>query len=209
VKYLIPNGGEVNDVFGLLITPGSYGIPWGVRNGLLWAADNGAFIRDFDPDRFFPWLECFRPYFSTCLFVTCPDKVGDASKTIELFIQWRDQLGNWPVAFVAQDGQEDRLLPPPSMYDALFVGGSTEWKMSSNAIDCIHRARLYDKHIHIGRVNYFRRYQHFSSLPDSEKFTCDGTRTKYERTKAIKDWKNYMVRPKQYSLFVFGRNRIG
>jgi hypothetical protein len=145
-------------------------------------------------------LETLSTYKSTCLFITCPDVIGDAMATLALFKKYTDRFFGWPVAFVAQDGQEGLDFPPLHQWDCLFIGGSTTWKMSEAAIDCIVRARSIGKHIHIGRVNWYQRYKHFASLKDSEHFTCDGTRVRYERTKAIHAWRAYMKRPKQYRL---------
>lgn len=206
MKFLAPIGGFTDSAFGILATPG-LGVPAGIKAGLFWAADNQAFTKGFSPDMFFPWLEKLTPYKSTCLFVACPDKVGDAKATIELYNHWRPYFGSWPVAFVAQDGQEN--LPFPEDFAALFVGGSTIWKMSDAAIACIQRAQELGKHIHIGRVNWERRYKHFRSLPGSKEFTCDGTRTRYGRDKAIEDWKKYMAGPVQYNIFVPDRGDIG
>jgi hypothetical protein len=200
--YLAPIGGFTDHSFGILTTPGSYGIPEGIRNGMRWAADNQAFTKGFDPVVFFPWLEAMAPYKSTCLFVACPDVIGDAEATLVRFGEYRAQFGDWPVALVAQDGLEFFRFPPAHQWQALFVGGTTEWKMSMGAIECIQRARELGKHIHIGRVNWLQRYRHFQSLPGSERFTCDGTRTRYERTRAIEAWREYMASPKQHNLFV-------
>jgi hypothetical protein len=198
--YLAPIGGFTDKDFGILTTPGMRGIPEGIKNGMRWAADNQAFTKEFDPDMFFLWLKTMRKYKSTCLFVTCPDVVGNAKETLLLFKKYIHKFHGCPVAFVAQDGQENLEFPPDYQWDYLFVGGSTVWKMSEAAIDCIARAHGRGKHIHIGRVNFLRRYQHFASLIGSEYFTCDGTRVRYERTNAINEWRRYMKMPKQYRL---------
>lgn len=207
--YLAPIGGFVDNSFGILTTPGMRGIPSGIKAGMRWAADNQAFTKGFDHDIFFPWLETMNEYRSTCLFVTCPDVIGKAPETIALFEKWRNRFDGWPVAFVAQDGQELLAFPDAELWDCLFLGGSTIWKMSEGAIKCIRRAQKKEKHIHIGRVNFLRRYNHFAALNGSERFTCDGTRTRFERTKAIRAWKNYMEFPRQYGLFVPPGDNLG
>ena len=192
MKFLLPVGGVTDDRFGVLAAPATYGIQAGISAGLPWAADNQAFTRGFDPDKFFPWLESLRPFRERCLFVTVPDVVGDAIQTLYNWRHWRRHFSGWPLAFVAQDGQED--LAMPSDFAALFIGGSTEWKESSAAISCIKRAQLRGAHIHIGRVNWGRRYRMFAQLKGSEKFTCDGTRTRYDGTqKAMAAWAGYMA----------------
>jgi hypothetical protein len=206
LKYLAPIGGFTDTDFGILASPAMQrGIPSGIEAGLAWAADNGSFTRKFDPDKFLTWLKRYRPYQSTCLFVVCPDVVGDARATLMLFEQYRPRFKGWPLAFVAQDGQEHLDFPDPLSWDCLFVGGSTVWKLGPGAEACILRALALDKHIHIGRVNYKRRYQHFASFDQSERFTCDGTRNRFEGTaKTITAWRSYMALPKQFALSLPG-----
>lgn len=193
MKFLWPSGGDVPVGFaGVLTTPASYGVPEGVRVGHSWAADNQVYTQGFDPDIFVPWLDTLWVYRNNCLFVTVPDVVGGAVATLESWQRWIPLFHpDWSVAFAAQDGQED--LPMPSDYDVLFIGGSTEWKESGAAIDCIKRAE--GKRIHIGRVNNWRRYRHFARMPGAESWTCDGTRIRYERDKATRDWQRYMAQP--------------
>jgi hypothetical protein len=207
MKFLYPSGGLEDNSFGVMITPGRYGISAGIRCGLDWAADNQAFTKGFNPDVFFPWLNGLMEYRSTCLFVSCPDVVGNSNQTLDLFDKWCHSFAGWPVAFVAQDGQETKEFPDDRLWDCLFIGGSTKWKMSDGAIECIQRAQKLGKRIHIGRVNYYNRYRHFAQLDGSEEFTCDGTRNRFEGKDAtIKDWKKYMASPKQYGLFVSYRH---
>jgi len=199
--YLVPFGGFYDQQFGVITTPGHKGIPSGIIQGMSWAADNQAFTKGFDPDIFFPWLDKMQVYKLSCLFVTCPDEMGDARATLKLFDRWAPKLTGWKLAFVAQDGQEDLDYPAADLWSALFIGGSTEWKMSNKATDCILRGQALGKHIHIGRVNYMRRYTHFASLIGSERFTCDGTRNRFEGTEiAIREWRKCMDSPKQYGL---------
>ena len=105
MRYLLPVGGVVDKRFGILTTPSHKGIPSGILAGMDWAADNEAFTKEFDPASYFSWLDTMLPYRDTCLFVTVPDKVGDAAATIELFNRWYVYYTGWPLAFVAQDGQ--------------------------------------------------------------------------------------------------------
>lgn len=131
-----------------------------------------------------------RPYQSRCLFLAGGDIVGDATTTLETYAEFEHYFTDWPLAYVAQNGAEN--LPIPATCAAVFIGGDTEWKESMEAVSVIKRAQTMGKHIHIGRVNYERRYRLFSMLEGSENFTCDGTRPRYEgREKTIKAWKNY------------------
>jgi hypothetical protein len=138
---------------GFLFTPamGNAPVP-----GVIWAADNGCFRHPeaFDLDAYRRWLDPRDR--ETCLFVTCPDYVGDWCSTLDRFEETAPilQADGWRVALVAQDGLEcyaDRMC----WYDldALFIGGSTEWKLSDDAAYCVDAARQYGCWAHMGRVN--------------------------------------------------------
>jgi len=77
----------------------------------------------------------------------------------------------WPLAFVAQDGIEDLAIPWRDL-QAIFLGGTTEWKLSQSAVDVIRTAKILGKHTHVGRVNTRGRWKHFEQLGVD---TCDGT----------------------------------
>ena len=191
MKFLIPIGGSIDTSFGILTSP-HHGTTSGIHDGALWAADNGAFTKGFQPQKYFNWLDRMMPYRDECLFVTVPDIVGDAIQTLDNWRHWVRYFDGWSLAFVAQDGQEN--LSMPRGFDTLFIGGSTEWKESQGAIDCIKRAQDMRKHIHIGRVNWKRRYNLFNVLDGSIMFTCDGTRTRFDgKDKTLKAWRSYMA----------------
>lgn len=198
MKFLWSGGGQV-DVFGHLLTPASRGIPEGVQAGRPWSADNQAFTIGFQERRFYDWLETMEPFWNNCLFVTVPDVVGDCEATLELFKYYEPELWGWPLAFVAQDGQEDR--PLPDRFDCLFVGGSTAWKESQAAVEVIKRAQVLGKHIHVGRVNTKRRYMAFKVLEGSADFTCDGTRQRFDGVgPTLKAFRGWMSQPALISL---------
>lgn len=128
----------------------SYGIPW--------ACDNDAF-NGFDAQNYRRILQKI-PNTEGCLWVSLPDAVGDAKRTIELFQCWYEEVKNTgqPIAFVAQDGIENLDIPWEHI-DALFVGGSTEFKLSQSVEDLVKEAKSKGKRTHMGRVNSFRRYK--------------------------------------------------
>lgn len=191
MRFLWSGGGRVN-VFGHMVTPGTRGIPAGVVAGLPWAGDNMAFSSGFQEEKYYSWLETMEPFWDRCLFVTVPDVPGDAEATYELFRYYEPDLAGWPLAYVAQDGQEELELP--DRFDCLFVGGWTEWKESQAAVEVIKRAQALGKRIHIGRVNTARRYRAFRVLAGSEAFTCDGTRQRFDGVRpalaAFGRWEN-------------------
>ena len=146
MKFLLPVGGVVDDRFGILTTYKHKGTPAGIIAGMPWAGDNCAFTDGFQSELFFEWVETMLPYRDNCLFITCPDVVGDAVATLELFEKWYQHFTGWPLAFVGQDGQEALEFPDPQNWDALFVGGSTQWKCGQGAIDVIKRAQEIKKY---------------------------------------------------------------
>lgn len=165
-----------------------------IQQGKPWAGDNMAFGGGWQPDIYFPWLETITPYRETCLFLVVPDCLGDAEATLVLWDQWANdpRFAGWPLAFVAQDGQEALPLPESPEWVCLFIGGTTAWKDSEAAIAVIKRGQALGKHIHIGRVNYWRRYALFAQIRGSEEFTCDGTRPRYAGyDNAIDAWAEY------------------
>ena len=205
MKFLVPCGGFVNRSFGILTSPAHSSAVAGIKQGMPWAADNECFTKEFNVTRFLDWLERMEPYRDTCLFVAVPDVVGDARATLERWMEMAWQVDAWPVAFVAQDGQED--MPFPESFDVLFIGGTTKWKMGSGALECIRRGQALGTRIHIGRVNWYKRYRYFAGLPGGEDFTCDGTRQRFEGIdKATEAWATYMERPRQLHLPVPGGN---
>lgn len=95
-------------------------------------------------------------------FVACPDCVGDATETNRMFERWSPIISasRLPVGFVLQDG-ETRV---PSDCDAVFVGGTTDFKLSGQAERLIEQAKNDDKWVHVGRVNTFKRLRHFYDI---------------------------------------------
>lgn len=201
MKFLLASGGEINKAFGVMTSPSMRGIPEGIKNGLSWAGDNGAFSNGFQPDIFFSWLKTLEPYKNTCLFITIPDVLMDAQATQENYSRFRPLVTGFPCAYVAQDGMTEL---PDVDYQVLFIGGSTEYKLSNTVTKLIREAQLAGKRIHIGRVNYRRRYNHFAMMNGSKEFTCDGTRMRFGRSLAIRNWLEYMG---QDTLFSHGEKR--
>jgi len=208
--FLLPVGGVVEDRFGVLTSPAHLGIVAGISGGMSWAADNGVYSGAFDAETYLPWLESLREYAATCLFVLAPDVVGDAVATLERYEQWAPKIRRlgFPVGFAAQDGIE--ALGLPGEFDALFIGGTTAWKLGDGALWAIREAQRRGKHIHIGRVNWWRRYEYFAGLEGSDEWTCDGTRTRFEgRARAMEAWAGYQQRAYNLRLSVPKRDCPG
>lgn len=194
MRFLVPVGGVTDAAFGILTTYQHHGVVAGIRAGLPWAADNCAFGGKFDGRRFTAWLDTMQPYRATCLFVVVPDVVADHTATLALWHEWTPQLTRWPLAFVCQDGQQPQDIPHDC--DTVFIGGTTEWKLSESAEACIRWAQGNNRGVHIGRCNWGKRYAHFRIMRGSEHFTTDGTRTRYEGTeRTLHAWKQYQNTP--------------
>jgi hypothetical protein len=129
-----------------------------------WAADNGAFS-DFDPAAFKAMLARHRYARDRCLFVAAPDVVGDADATLAKFDGWAPTIRalGYPLALVAQDGLRPDHVPW-HLVAAIFIGGTTGWKLSSSAAHVIEAARLRGRWIHMGRVNTRRRLHYAAAL---------------------------------------------
>jgi hypothetical protein len=149
--------------WGVITAPSRWGLST-IRDGTPWAADNGAFTGKFQPEWFYDWLLDMRTYVATCLFVASPDRVSDAAETMRLYAIHAPLIRSlgYPVAFVAQDGQQAYELPDD--YDALFVGGTTDWKLGPSADACIYAAKRTGRWVHVGRVNTQRRIRHFQRI---------------------------------------------
>ncbi|NIV38563.1 MAG: hypothetical protein GWN58_56855 [Anaerolineae bacterium] len=165
--------------FGVMTSAAHGMIPLGIQEGRRWAYDNECFGDSFDPRRFLDGIQrlAASEYREDCLFVVAPDVVGDARATLHLYGEWEHRIKatSFPVAFVAQDGQE--ALDFPLAFDWLFIGGTTEWKLSDAADECIRRAKRLGKPVHVGRVNSIKRIRHFQIM---EVDSVDGTFPIYE-----------------------------
>lgn len=147
--------------------------------GQTWAADNGRFAA---PERYtdagyLAWLRAMPS--ASCLFATAPDVVADAVGTLLLSGPMYRPIreAGYPVALVAQDGLE-RLQEfiPWHDFDALFIGGTTEWKLGEAVHALVAEAKRRGKWVHMGRVNSLRRLRLAQAMGCD---SADGTRVKY------------------------------
>lgn len=152
------------DQWGWLITPRRpmAKTRWLIQ-GAKWAADNECFALgdDFDPARYVGFLGRVAQFSASCLFCVAPDVVADAKVTLDKFPEWSETIRalGLPVALAAQDGLEDLDVPWPAL-DALFIGGSTEWKLSEAARSAVGEAKRCGKWVHVGRVNSAKRLRY-------------------------------------------------
>lgn len=140
-----------------------------------WFADNGCFSvkgeRGFNLDKYLSWLQT-QPR-DMCIGATAPDKVGDAEETLRRSLPVLPRLRaiGYKAALVAQDGLENLDIPWDA-FDVLFIGGSTEWKLSPAAAGLIAEAKRREKWVHMGRVNSLKRFT-YASLAGCD--SVDGT----------------------------------
>lgn len=141
--------------------------------GVQWCADNGCFSKKFDERTWWAWLEANAADAGSCSFAVAPDVVGDAVATLERSLPWLGRIRalGYRVAFVAQDGIEGTEVPW-DQFDALFIGGSTEFKLGPIAREVILEAKARGKWVHVGRVNSRKRFVMFAEL---EVDSVDGT----------------------------------
>ncbi len=143
-----------------------------------WVADNAAYTGAYPGDRkYLAWLSARAAHAGRCAFATAPDVVGDAAATLSrsaLMLRPIRNLG-YPVALVAQDGLE-HLPVPWNDLDALFIGGTTAWKLGPAAAGLATQARRRGLWVHLGRVNSLRRLRHAAAIGCD---SADGTHLVY------------------------------
>ena len=93
------------------------------------------------------------------LFVTAPDEPfdweGTLRKSLPVLPAIREVCPD-RAALVLQDGATPENIPWAAV-DALFIGGSTEWKVGPEARAITKAARRMHKWVHMGRVNSAHR----------------------------------------------------
>lgn len=149
--------------FGQLRTPlTAYGL-----SGKLYGLDNGCFKR-FESKT---WRRLVKEAKEQDLidqpkFVCAPDIVGDARRTLELLNMFLDEIKPLPVCLVLQDGIGNFDINWNNI-DAVFVGGSDAFKISSEAVNACKTAKYLGKWVHVGRVNTVERVKNWIGLADS------------------------------------------
>jgi hypothetical protein len=129
-----------------------------VASGLPWACDNGAYS-GFDATAYRALVaKCEGHQRHGLRWIACPDVVGDHQGTMALWDQWAMYLirRRLPIAFVAQDGCNSGDVPWDYM-QCLFIGGTSEWKLSQEAVRLIAIAKIKAHQVHVGRVNSRKR----------------------------------------------------
>lgn len=138
--------------------------------GGVYAIDNGSFSQ-FPEVHFTALLERQAEAKGRCLWVACPDVVGNARRTFELWRHRDRWLSGWPAALVLQNGAEEFDIPWSEM-TAVFIGGQDPWKESQACADLVRTAVALQVPVHVGRVNGTARFRRFRELGA---VTCDGS----------------------------------
>jgi hypothetical protein len=170
----------------LINTPQQGGAtPSNLPAGVEWCADNGCFGKSYVGDeRWLAWLKSYtQEQVKACRFATAPDVVGDAVATLELAARWLPVIAGlgYVPALVAQDGLE--LLDIPwDTFGALFIGGSTAWKLGPAVPPLVSEAKARGKWVHLGRVNSQRRLEYAAAIGCD---SADGTYLTFGPTKNL------------------------
>src|SRR5207237_803196 len=106
-----------------------------LQAGVHWCADNGAFTGAYPgDDKYLAWLSARTAHVARCAFAAAPDVVADGAATLARSLPMLERIRalGYPAALVAQDGLEDLAVPWRDM-DAMFIGGTTSWKLGPAA----------------------------------------------------------------------------
>lgn len=150
-----------HDNMGVLLTPRNRNrFDHLIQGGYYWAVDNCAFS-EWNEEAFCRLIcKIARAGDYCCAWVAAPDVVGDHRATLDRWKFWGRAIWscNLVPAFVCQDGCTPWEIP----YEAgcIFIGGTTEWKLSTEARECVRAAHMMDQFVHMGRVNSLKRLKY-------------------------------------------------
>jgi hypothetical protein len=162
-------------LLGLIATPrqGNNRLP-----GVAWCADNGCYSRGYPGDqKWLAWLARNAAYAGDCVFAVAPDVPTDASATLARSCPWLHRIRalGYPAALVAQDGRQ-HLPIPWDEFNALFLGGTTAWKLGPAGRHLTAQATERGMPVHMGRVNSARRLRYAQHIGCA---SADGTYLTY------------------------------
>lgn len=90
-------------------------------------------------------------------WIVIPDVLESGPDSYEFSVSWMPSLSGYPVLFAVQDGMTPDLIRPHlSRRVGIFLGGSTDWKLSTIGT-WARLSREIGCHFHVGRVNTARR----------------------------------------------------
>lgn len=193
--YLSGRKTECSDEIGVML---SYNANHTINRGhSLFAADNGCFAQAhrYSDGGFLAWLDTLEKEY--CLFASAPDVVGDAEATRERAYPMLQKIREkgFKAAYIVQDGETPEMIRWDEL-DAIFIGGSTEWKLSQIAADITAEAKKRGKWVHMGRVNSYKRLLYAKAIGCD---SVDGTYLAFapdQNTKNLKKWmKSIEIQP--------------
>jgi len=170
LRRLAPTCG---DVLGCLPTPHTGNSPTSLAAlGLPMAADNGCF-NGLDARSFVVMLNDFREAGVGLDWVTVPDVVANGDETFFLWGRWEPvvRASGFTPCLVLQDGMtrfDVHQFDPP----ALFIGGTTEFKLGPLAANLTADWRAKGRPVHMGRVNTQERIEYAVRIGCT---SCDGS----------------------------------
>jgi len=143
-------------------------LPYLLDNGAFSAFSNG---KPWDTDSFIAHVEYYAFKALRPIGVVVPDVVADAAATFEKWSYWspilRDKY-HLKLYLAVQDGMTvDEVTSLEPQPDAIFVGGTTEWKWQTVPIWCKHFNT-----VHVGRVNSLKKLEFCQAHGVS---SCDGS----------------------------------
>ena len=138
--------------------------------GVPWAADNDAF-GGFDAVAGAAFERMLNALVGIpgCLFVACPNVVGDAALTDAMFDDWAAHIERraLPVAYVVQEdrGEQRSRGVPWGRISALFIGCADDHeKLGERVAGLVAEAKERGKWVHMGRVNSAKRIAYASEI---------------------------------------------
>lgn len=145
---------------GVMLQPGSYR-PSRAEEYPASAVDNACFHPPGTPDRWVEskWLRYLDRCPRTAIFATAPDVPYDWEASWARTEPYIDRIRGmgFRVAVAMQNGVTVDDVPWDAA-DVIFLGGDTEWKLSTDALYIANAARDRGIHVHMGRANSAKRF---------------------------------------------------
>lgn len=165
IYFATPSSRQIREVaeagwVGLIDQPNTGYTPT-IVSASAWIADNGVFGADgtskFSEPKWLTFLAEREHLASRCVFAVVPDVVSDHHATLDQWDHYADMVTahGFRPAFACQDGCTPDEIPDDAA--AVFIGGSTHWKLSRHARACVDFANSDGRWTHMGRVNTRKR----------------------------------------------------
>jgi hypothetical protein len=172
---------------GMMLSPAS---SKPVPAGMVWAADNGAFLGKYPGDAaFLAWLDTMPR--AGCLFAVAPDVVGDAAATWERSAPLLPHLRarGYRACLAAQNGWRAAAVDW-RLVDAILLGGDDAFKLGAEGRQAAWDARAHGRHLHVGRVNSLRRLHWAAGIGAH---SADGTSIRFNPGRYIPEMRRWIA----------------